>query len=273
MSVTEYVTNSLKYLDEEEQRNLFIINRCFHKKIEKINLENFITSKTKDMAKKDTGITFMLNNKKKQELKDIYKLISKEPNSLKCIMEELDPYIKGKGEDLKANSAISKDPKLLIPELIKLKIEIDELVEFAFERTIMFQTCKKNAFSAFLNKPIFQKQIANYCDYEMRMGIKGNSDSQIEQKLNDINNIFKCMLSKETFILEYSKRLAERLLSGKSQSITQEKNLISRMKNEFGIGNVSKITRKIENLETSRTEMDIFRKEAHKVIKYINKKK
>jgi hypothetical protein len=51
----------------------------------------------------------------------------------------------------------------------------------------MFQTCKKNAFSAFLNKPIFQKQIANYCDYEMRMGIKGNSDSQIEQKLNDIN--------------------------------------------------------------------------------------
>ena len=69
MSVTEYVTNSLKYLDEEEQRNLFIINRCFHKKIEKINLENFITSKTKDMAKKDTGITFMLNNKKKTRAK------------------------------------------------------------------------------------------------------------------------------------------------------------------------------------------------------------
>lgn len=267
MSVPEYVNNSLKYLDEEEQRILFILNRGFHKKIEKVNFENFITSKTKDLSKKDTGITFMLKNKKKQELKDIYKLISKEPNSLKCITEELYPYINDKGEELKANNAISKDPKLLIPELIKLKIEIDELVEFAFERTIMFQTCKKNAFSAFLNKTIFQKQIANYCDWEMRAGIKGNSDSQIEQKMNDINNIFKCMLSKEVFILEYSKRLGERLLSNKSQSITQEKNLISRMKNEFGISNVSKITRKIEDLETSRTEMDFFRKESHRVKK------
>ena len=255
----------MKYLEEENQRLSEIINKIYFKKVEKVNIENFIISKTKELAKRETGISFMFKNKKIQELKDVYNLISKDMNSLKIITEELDPYIRGKGEELKSNNSVSRDPKLLIPELIKLKGEIDELVEFAFSKNIMFQTCKKNAFSAFLNIPIFQKQIANYCDWEMRAGIKGNSDSQIERKMEDINNIFKCMLSKEIFIQEYSKRLGDRLLGNKSQSITQEKNLISRMKNEFGISNVSKITRKIEDLETSRTEMDFFRKESHKV--------
>lgn len=264
LAVPEYVLSSLKYLDEEEERIISILNKNFHKKIEKVNMENFITSKVKDLAKKDTGIVFMLKNKKKKELKDIYQLISKDPNSLSCITGELDPHVREKGEELSKNPAISKDPKLLIPELIKLKLEIDDLVEFSFDRAIMFQTCKKNAFSGFLNKVIFQKQIANYCDWELRAGIKGNSDTQIEQKFNDINNIFKCMLSKEVFIMEYSKRLGDRLLQNKTQSIIQEKNLISRMKNEFGISNVSKITRKIEDLETSRTEMDFYRKEPHR---------
>ena len=221
---------------------------------------------TKDLAKKETGITFMLKNRKDQELKDMYKLVNKEPTSLKCIIDELDQYIREKGDELIQNKDISKDPKLLIPELIKLKISIDNLVDFAFDGTIMFQTCKKNAFSAFLNKPIYQKQIANYCDYEMRAGIRGNNDAQIEEKMNNINNIFKCMLSKEMFIIEYSKRLGDRLLSNKSQSITHEKNLISRMKNEFGISNVSRITRKMEDLETSKVEMDFFRQEPHRVI-------
>jgi hypothetical protein len=268
MSVPEYVRSCLKYLEEEDTRKIEYFNSKYHKQIDKINFEKFITTKTKELAKKETGIKFMLNNRKDQELKEIYQLVSKEPTSLKSITDELDPYIREKGEELNQNKDISRDPKLLIPELIKLKISIDNLVMFAFDGTMLFETCKKNAFSAFLNKTIYQKQIANYCDYEMRAGIRGNSDAQIEEKMNNITNIFKCMLSKETFILEYSKRLGDRLLSNKSQSITHEKNLISRMKNEFGISNVSRITRKMEDLEISKAEMDVYRQEPHRVLIY-----
>ena len=42
------------------------------------------------------------------------------------------------------------------------------------------------------------------------------------------------------------------------------------LKNEFGIANVSKITRKIEDLESSRNEMDFFKKEPHRVNNKIN---
>jgi len=266
MSVPEYVKSSLKFLDEEDTRKIEYFNSKYHKQIDKINFEKFITSKTKYLQKKETGIKFMLNNRKDQELKEVFQLVSKEPTSLKYLTEELDPYIREKGEELNQNKDISKDPRLLIPELIKLKISIDNLVQFAFDGTMLFETCKKNAFSAFLNKTLYQKQIANYCDFEMRGGIRGNSDSQIEEKLNNITNIFKCMLSKEVFISEYSKRLGDRLLSNKSQSITHEKNLISRMKNEFGISNVTKITRKMEDLEISKAEMEFFRQESHRVI-------
>lgn len=269
MSVPEYVKSCLKYLEEEDNRKIEYFHNSFHKAIDKINFEKFISSKTKDLAKKETGIKFMLKNRKDQEIKETYLLVSKEPSSLKCITDELDPYIREKGDELNQNKDISKDPKLLIPELIKLKVSIDNLVDFAFDGTMLFQTCKKNAFSAFLNKTLYQKQIANYCDYEMRAGIRGNSEAQIEEKMNNINNIFKCMLSKETFILEYSKRLGDRLLSSKSQSITHEKNLITRMKNEFGISNVSRITRKMEDLDASKSGMEIFRQEPHRVSQQI----
>lgn len=265
MSVPEYVRSCLKYFDEEENRKIEFIHKNFHRIIHEINLRNLITTKTKELAKKDTGINFMLKNRKDQELKDMYLLVSKDPDSFKCMTDELDPYIREKGDELNQNKDISRDPKLLISELIKLKLNIDTLVEFAFDGNQIFQNCKKNAFSIFLNKPIYQKQLANYCDFEMRVGIKGNTEVQIDEKLNNINNIFKCLLSKDIFITEYSKRLGDRLLSNKTQSITHEKNLITRMKNEFGISPVNRLTKKMEDLEISKTEMDFFRQQPHRV--------
>ena len=154
MSVPEYVRSCMTYLEEENTRKIEYFNSKYHEQLDKLNFEKFITTKTKELAKKETGIKFMLNNRKDQELKEIYQLISKEPTSLKCITDELDLYIREKVEELNQNKDISCDPKLLIPELIKLKISIDNLVLFAFDGAMLFETCKKNAFTAFLDTSI-----------------------------------------------------------------------------------------------------------------------
>ena len=64
----------------------------------------------------DTGIRFMLVHEKIEDLTRVFELFSKSPETLKIITEELDPYIKEKGEELFNNKELSKDTisKLLI---------------------------------------------------------------------------------------------------------------------------------------------------------------
>lgn len=55
-----------------------------------------------------------------------------------------------------------------------------------------------------MNKEFYAKQIANFCDYEMKIGIKGNNEQQTEEKLNNIINLFRCLNNKLVFQVEYS---------------------------------------------------------------------
>ena len=91
-----------------------------------------------------------------------------------------------------------------MPELIKLKIKIDNLVEKAFSDHIFFIEVKNKSFSSFMNKDFYAKQLANFCDYEMKIGIKGNNETQIEEKLNNKINLFRCINNKLTFQVEYA---------------------------------------------------------------------
>ena len=57
----------------------------------------------------DTGIRYMFKNEKNEELKYCYELISKHPESLKSITEEMDPYIRERGDELYNNKELAKD--------------------------------------------------------------------------------------------------------------------------------------------------------------------
>ncbi len=242
--------------------------------IDDINFKHLIENNSKALAKMETGIRYMFNNKKLNELKEAYKLISNSPESLKNITDELDPFIRERGDELYNNKEIARDPISkfflileFIPELIKLKKELDSLVEFAFDNHILFQDTKNKAFSFFMNKEHYPKQLANFCDYEMKAGIKGANENQIEEKLNNIINIFKCLNNKLIFQIEYAKKLSDRLISNKTQSIIAEKSFISKLKAEAGVTYVSRMTSMIQDLDSSKVEMEVYKsKSTHKGI-------
>lgn len=132
------------------------------------------------------------------------------------------------------------------------------------DNNITFQDAKNKAFSYFMNKEIYSKFLAVYTDYEMKMGIKGLNEKATDDKLNDIINIFKCLNNKLIFQIEYAKKLSDRLIQGKSQSIIAEKNLIAKLKAEAGVTYVNKMTSMMQDLETSKTEMDLYRQQQHR---------
>jgi len=139
------------------------------------------------------------------------------------------------------------------------------LVERAFNNNIILQDCKNKAFSHFMNKEHYSKQLANYCDWEMKIGIKGANDHQIDEKLNNIINLFKCLNNKMIFQFEYSKKLSDRLITGKTLSIIAEHMIIAKLKAEQGVTFVNKMTSMLSDLETSRNTMDSYRLSKHRV--------
>ena len=52
---------------------------------------------------------------------------------------------------------------------------MDELVFECFDNNSTFQDVKNKAFSLFMTKDIYAKQLSNYVDYCMRLGFKGKS--------------------------------------------------------------------------------------------------
>ena len=259
MSAPEYITSQLKYLDEENERKSEYINKKFHGAIDSINYKILIGENASELAKMDTGIPYMFTNKRNDELKKAFQLFNFYPKSLEEITNAFMPYIKKRGEEINENKEITKDPKKFIPELIKLKKEMDDLVTNCFENHTLFQDKKNKAFSGFMNKDIYAKQLSNFTDFCMRSGFKGKSQEEIENTLNEIIGLFKCINSKLLFQTETNKKMSDRLIKAVSLSTNIEKNFISKLKQESGVTYVSKMMEMMNDLEKNKKEIDAYK--------------
>ncbi len=259
MSAPEYVLSQLKYLDEETVRQSEYINQKYHSKINEINYKYLIGENAKQLSLMGTGIPYMFTTKRNEELTKTFKLFKLYPESLTVITEDFQPYIKKRGDEISQNKEISKDPKKFIPELIKLKKEMDSLVAECFENHPQFQDKKNKAFSLFMNKEFYAKQLSNFTDFCMKNGFKGKSQEEIESTLNDIIGLYKCLNSKLVFQLETNKKMSDRLIKNLSLSTNTEKNFISKLKQESGVTYVSKMMEMMNDLEKNKKEIDSYK--------------
>ena len=264
MSAPEYILSQLKYLDEENDRKNDYINPNYHSDIDIINHKILIGEKAEELAKLDTSFSYMFTNKRNEELKKAYDLISLCPESLNVITTAFKPYIKKRGEEISQNREVSRDPRKFIPQLISLKKEMDNLVEDCFQNNPSFQDAKSKGFNSFMNKDIYAKQLSNYTDFCMRIEFKGKSEEEVENTLNEILGLFKCINNKLAFQIDACKKLSNRLIKGSSVSINHEKKLILKLKQEAGVGYVSKMTRMMSDLDENKEEIDQYKTMGHR---------
>lgn len=93
------------------------------------------------------------------------------------------------------------DPVGFTKKLLELKAEMDSLVEKSFKDDLKFQKGRDKGFQNFMNEfgqtPAF---IANYADVELKRGLKGASESEIESKLGAIVRLFCCLNGRDIFL-------------------------------------------------------------------------
>ena len=141
---------------------------------------------------------------------------------------------------------------------------MDKLVKDCFENNNDFQDVKNKAFSLFMTKDYYAKQLSNYADFCMRSGFKGKSPEEIENILNDIIGLFKCLNSKLVFQTEANKKMSERLIKKVSLSTLSEQSFITKLKQEAGVTYVSKMQEMMSDLEKNKKETDLYKLQKHK---------
>ena len=270
MSAPEYISEQLKYLNEENKRKTDYINSDYHKDINYINYKYLVEENAEELAKKETGIPYMFKNNQFEELKKVYELFivfpyteeeyekssEEKKNSFNKVANVLslnyENYILEKGKDIFGNNEITKDPRKFIPELIKFYKEMNNYLINCFSNNRMYKDSRNNSFKKLMKKLLFAKQISNYIDFCMRVGFKGKSRNEVENILDDILELYKCLENKLEFQIYTDSKMGNRLIKNTSISLNYEISLISKLKQESGIDYVSKKAKMIEDFEISK---------------------
>ena len=81
-STPEYVLEELKYIKEEKERQKEFINEIYYGKINEINFNEIIGKNMKELVHMESGVKNMLENKKFEQLSNLYELFKNYEPSL-----------------------------------------------------------------------------------------------------------------------------------------------------------------------------------------------
>jgi sulfatase maturation enzyme AslB (radical SAM superfamily) len=165
--------------------------------------------KAEMLVQKESGCTYMFNERKVEQLRQLYQVFNREQSTIKFIINKMTPWINEEGKKIVSNEENQKDALKFTQKLLEFKEEVDRIIERAFENDMKFQKARDAAFQNFML--LCQKTphlMAYYCDHEFQRGFRQMTDDQIDLKLDSIVRLFCCLNGRDQFIASYTERLA-----------------------------------------------------------------
>ena len=185
----------------------------------------------------------MFDHSQLSELSLMYRLFSRDKDTLGLIIQKMNPYIEKRGEAVVKDENLLKDPIAFTRKLLDLKAEMDTMLMVSFNNIMLFQKGRDSSFQNFMNSctqtPFY---LAAYSDHELKGGLKGVSDEETEERLDAIIRLFCCLHGRDTYLKAYEKHLASRLLNKQVLSTESEEVMLQKLKVECGLNQVNKMT-------------------------------
>lgn len=265
VSCPEYVNSALAAIKKEEDKVLNFLDKETRPKLLSSLEEVLVERHAQALTEKDkTGVVDMFKDKRQDELKKLYILLSKRPNTLHFIYEKMKPYIELRGKAVVEDKEVLKDPIIFATKLMELKREIDSMVQTAFKNDASFMQTRDRAFQNFMNECNFTPGfLAEYVDMLMKTGLKGKA-AETEDIIGELFELFKLIKQKDAFTNRHQQLYSLRLLQNTSISQDAEELLISKLKIELGAQYVNKFVQMNVDMKNSRELMEGFRKQSHK---------
>ena len=260
-STPSYVSLALKKLKEEE-----IIADTYYAVSKKLIIGLIETLVVLDRAQmicsnEASGVMIMLEKSKKDELQALYKLLKRVPQTVENLASKYFRFMEIQGNNLNNDSQLAKQPLDYVKRILNLKEENDFMINSIFENDLTIEKARDSAFRTFINNNEKSSRfLAMYCDNELKRGIKGLTEDEIENSLNKILSFFRFLYSRDSFLKDYTKYLSLRLLNESSYSNEAEKTMLTKLKTECGPPSVSKIMKMREDVLESKAEIEEFKK-------------
>ena len=159
------------------------------------------------------------------------------------------------------------------PKFVKALIELHEkylgVVKTDFSGHSLFQKALKDAFVEVVNKNVGQytnaELMSTFCDSILKSGGEKLSESEVEEKLDRIVQLFSYLTDKDMFAEIYRNQLAKRLLNQRSTSDDAEKLMIAKLKMQCGTQFTSKMEGMLADLAVGASQRSEVRTSDAKV--------
>ncbi|KAI9840725.1 MAG: Cullin-3 [Sclerophora amabilis] len=273
-----FLRQAARRLIEEGDRCGSTISPLTATKIKTVVEEELIRHHMRDIVEMESGMRYMLDNDRFDDLKLMYDLFSRVDQKKQDMCRGLQkrihdmgdeinkaaiasisplsaPHATGEGADGEATSKASAPLNVAslqtaaaikwVDDVLGLKDKYDCISERSFESDQGLQTALTRSFADFINA--FQRSseyISLFIDENLKRGLKGKTEMEVDAVLEKAIVLLRYVQDKDLFERYYKKHLSRRLLMGRSVSGDVERQMISRMKMEVG----NHFTQKLEGM-------------------------
>jgi len=136
-----------------------------------------------------------------------------------------------------------RDDPEFVKSIIALHVKYSNMVKVDFSGRSLFQKALRNAFVEIVNRFTSAELLSTCCDRILRSDGGMLNDSEVEENLDQIVQLFSFLTDKDLFAEIYHNQLAKRLLSHRSISDDMEKLVIAKLKVQCGTQFTSKMER------------------------------
>ncbi|CBZ52509.1 hypothetical protein NCLIV_022980 [Neospora caninum Liverpool] len=208
----------------------------------------------------NSGCAHLFQADKLADLARMHRLFSTVPGALEEVRQVMKDCITKYGESIVRDPEKTRDPVTFVTNFLALKAKFDQIVIRAFGESKDAFGALVAAFETVLNTDTRAARFLSlYLDDLFRKSLRGLSEVEAEQKLDEVLVLFRYLRDKDIFEAMYKQHLARRLLGGRSASEEEEKKMIVKLKAECGQQYTSKLEGMYRDMQASD---DIMRQEA-----------
>ncbi|KAI9315665.1 Cullin [Dichotomocladium elegans] len=264
----EFMRKVEQRLEEEYERTTRCLNLSTEPKIRNIVETQLIANNLKTvMGMKNSGLNCMLDVDKYGDLSRMYKLFSRVPEGLSEMRTAISKYIMQLGAEINktinADIAANKAAKpsadkgggggaggtqtaiRWVEQVLAIQEKFDRILERAANKDKSFQMSFNEAFEHLINENTKSAEfISLFIDENLKKGLKGKSEDEIDQVLDKTITLFRFLCDKDVFERYYKQHLAKRLLFNRSVSDDAEHGMLEKLKRECGY----QFTNKLEGM-------------------------
>ena len=210
-----------------------------------------------------SGIVAMIEDNKVADLGrcyELFKRITSPTPGLHVIRDIMAAHVKAKGTQLVTDDERNADPVQYVQGLLALRDKYEAVICNAFGGDKQFYNALNAAFESFVNQNARSPEfISLFVDEQLRKGMKGTSEEEVEAVLDKVVMLFRYLQEKDVFEKYYKQHLAKRLLGGRSVSDDAERAMISKLKVECGYQYTSKLEGMFNDMRISADTQEVFR--------------